>query len=284
MVDSSGRRLGRLFAVGALLVLCGAALGVTAGSVGVGGARAAGPTLTIAYITPTSLQLKLGDGTIVRSGGVVPAGSYMVLVYDDGEDLNPNLTITGPGVALTSDLNSTGMGIDAPSTLGPFTFQTSSSYRIQDTNLGASSLLTFTTTATVSASSGSTSTGSSITTGSSQTSGGGTSTAASSTSSPASTPVRMLGTLRGSVSASGKATLSFGGASIKRLKAGLYRIVTRDHSKSAGLIVRQGSKRAITLSGIAAVGTSNRTMTLSAGKWLFEPTAHGPKTSFSVGK
>jgi hypothetical protein len=262
-----------------VLALCGLALGLSIGSVSATGARSASSTLDITYTSAKSLQVKLSDGTVAGSGTLVPAGTYMVLVYDDpGTDPNPKLTINGPGVAVSSDLNSTGMGIDQPATLGPYTFQTSSSYTVEDTTIGASSLITFTTTATSGTSGGTTSTVPSGSTGSGQT----TTTTATTTTTPASKKVKPLGTLKGSVSASGKPTLTFGGKTLKSLKAGLYSVSVADHSKKAGLILGQSSKHAITLSGAAAVGTSVRTVTLSAGKSFFEASTSGPKTYFSV--
>ena len=165
MREGSGSRRGRIFVAAVVLALCGLALGAGAGSLEA--ATADNATLTITYLNPTTLQVQTGDGTIVKSGGTIPAGSYLVLVYDPaaGGDANPNLTLNGPGVGLSSNLNSTGMGIDYPSTFGPYTFQTSSSYSVEDTNLGASSLITFNTTATATASGGG-----------SSTSGGGSST------------------------------------------------------------------------------------------------------------
>ena len=39
--------------------------------------------------------------------------------------------MSGPGVAINSDLNSTGMGVDGVSTFGPYTFPASASYTVQ---------------------------------------------------------------------------------------------------------------------------------------------------------
>jgi hypothetical protein len=33
---------------------------------------------------------------------------------------------------------------------------------------------------------------------------------------------------------------------------------------------------------VATVGKTTRSLTFGAGKWYFEPTGHGPKTSFVV--
>ena len=281
MREGSGRRRSRRFILAALLALGGLALGAGPGSLEA--ATADNATLTITYVSPTSLQVTLADGTVVKSGGTIPAGSYLVLVYDPaaGGDANPNTTINGPGVGLSSNLNSTGMGIDYPSTFGPYTFQTSSSYSVEDTNLGASSLITFATTATATASGGSGSGGTTTSSGGGST-GGGQSTTTTTSSSAGSKTSTMVGTLKGSVTASGKAALSFDGKAVKALKAGRYKVTAVDHSKKSGLIVGHGSAQPITISGAAAVGTSSRSITLSAGKWFFEASTHGPKTAFSV--
>jgi hypothetical protein len=54
------------------------------------------------------------------------------------------------------------------------------------------------------------------------------------------------------------------------------------HPKTAELIIGTASKPRITLSGTMAAGMSPRTVVLSAGKWFFEPSMHGPKTAFTV--
>ena len=175
----------------------------------------------VTYTSSKSIQVKLSDGTVVGAGTPVPAGSYTVLVYDDpGTYPNPKFTINGPGVALSSDLNSTGMGLDEPATLGPVTFQTSSSYSVEDTNIGASSLVTFyhhgqlgrldldrpprprptAATSTVM-----------------------TTTTATTTTSPGPKPTPTLGTLKGAVSAAGKATLTFDGKAPKNSRPGATR-------------------------------------------------------------
>jgi hypothetical protein len=242
---------------------------------GVGGwldgvpAGAATAELDVTYNSPTSLSVKLAGGAAVASGSTIPAGSYNVIVYDAGVDMNPHLTISGPGVSLSSDLNSTGMGIDQTAPFGPYTFQTSSTYSIEDTNAGASTLVTFNTTATATASSG----------GGSSSSGGSVTSTGSSSSSTGS---RTLGTLSASVGASGKLTLTFGGHAVKSLKAGRYLIRVADHSATAGVTIGSASTHPVTLSGAAAEGPSSKTLTLAKGKWFVEPTPHGPKTWVSV--
>jgi hypothetical protein len=91
-----------------------------------------------------------------------------------------------------------------------------------------------------------------------------------------------VGTVKGSVSVTGKPALSFNGKAVKTLKAGRYTVMVVDHSKKAGLIVWPLGKHSITLSGAAAVGSSSHTVTLGAGKWFFEALTRGPRTYFSV--
>ena len=94
----------------------------------------------------------------------------------------------------------------------------------------------------------------------------------------------MMGTLKGSVSATGKGLLMFGGRIPKTLKAGRYTVTVVDRSKKAGLVVGQTSKRPVTLSAASVTGTSSRSVTLSAGKWFFANSTTGAKTYFTVTK
>jgi hypothetical protein len=278
MSELSSSRRGRLAVAAAALGLGGVTLGLGLGSTGAVGARAAGATVNVTYVTAKTLQVKLSDGTVVGPGASLPSGSYSVLVYDDPSTYpNPNFTMSGPGVSISSNLNSTGMGLDEPATFGPFSFSAGASYSVEDTNIGAASLITFSTSAG-GGSSGSTSTGSTTT--------GQTTTTKTTTTTPAASgpPVgsKLVGTLEGIVSVSGKPTLTFSGKVVKTLKAGRYKVKVADHSKKVGLIVWKLGGRPVTLSGAAAVGSSTHTVTLSAGKTFFETSARGPKTYFTV--
>jgi hypothetical protein len=254
------------------LCACAVVLGVPAGATARLGDAG---TLQITYVGTSSLQVKLGDGTSVPSGGTIPAGSYQVLV-DDPDDTNPRFTMSGPGVSISSDLNSTGMGIDRPAMFGPYTLQTSASYRVADANMSGASAVTFTTSATASAGGGS---GSGGGTSGGGTSGGGTSGGGTSSGS---TGTKLLGTLKAAVAASGKVTLSFAGSAVHSLHKGRYTVSVTDHSKKAGFVVGSASVRAMTLSGTARTGASSHTVTLSTGRWFFAPSARGRKTYFNV--
>jgi hypothetical protein len=104
----------------------------------------------------------------------------------------------------------------------------------------------------------------------------------STSTTPAPKPARSIAVLDGTVSASGKVTLTFAGKIVKTRSAGRYKVTVEDHSKKAGLFVGETSKPALTISGVAAVGTRSRTITLTAGRWFFEAAASGKKTYFSV--
>ena len=261
------------------IALCGCAIGLTAGSARSAGTTIAdGATINVVYTT-NSLQVKTDTGTVLASGTTIPAGSYTIQVYDSGDFPNPKFSMTGPGVSVSSDLNSTGMGIDVPSTFGPFNLPTSSSFTISDSNMGASSRVGFSTSATVmAAGGGGSSTGGGSTTGSG--SGGGTSTGGG-TSSGAGT-VKTLGTFAAAVSATGKPTLMIAGKTVKTAKPGLYKFNVIDHSRKVGLVVGKLGSLPTRLSGVAAVGTSSRNLRLATGKWYFAASATAPKSYFTV--
>ena len=106
--------------------------------------------LYVFYTGSAAIQVKF-NGNVIRSGAVIPAGPYAVIVYDEGDNPNPRFMMAGPAVSIASDLNPSGMGLQSV-VFGPYTFPTNASYRIEDTNLGASSVVTFTTSATSSGS------------------------------------------------------------------------------------------------------------------------------------
>ena len=248
------------------LVPAAVAVALVFGAFFVGSARADG-TLTVRYVGCTGMSV---------SPSPLPAGSYSVLVYDD-DNCNASFTLTGPGVSLSSDLNSTGMGIDHPAgPFGPYTFQAGATYTARDANINASTQ--FTPTAAAGGSSG----GSGGSSGGSGSSGsGGSSTGSGGSSSSGSTGTKTLGTLVGSVSATGKATLKISGATVKKLKAGVYKLTVNDSSKKAGLIIQALGFKAMTESAVSGTGTKTTTLRVIHGKYFFQATG-GPKIYFSV--
>ena len=230
-----------------------------------GDASAVDGTLTVTYVGCTGMRV---------SPNPLPAGSYTVLVYDD-DNCKASFSLTGPGVNLTSDLDSTGMGIDHPAgPFGPYTFQAGATYTARDSNTSGSA--TFTTSAAAgSSSSSSGSSGSS--TGSS--SGSSSSTGTTGSSSPSGT--KTLGALVGAISPTGKATLTISGATVKKLKAGSYKLTVADHSKKAGLIIQALGYHAMTESTLPFTGTKTTTLRVIPGKYFFQASG-GPKTYFTV--
>ena len=251
-----------LFGIAAVASLSLSALGSAA-------SRVDGLTINVFYAA-NSLQAKLSNGTVLASGTVVPPGPYSVVVYDSSEDSNPQFRMTGPGVSVSSDLNPSGMGIEVPMTFGPFLLQASSSYAIFDADMAGGSGIAFTTSATGSSAS------------SEGSSPGGTSTSSSGSTPSGSAATKTLGTLTLSVGASGKPNLTLGGKPVETLKAGRYALLVGDSSRKAGLLIGHGIVHPSTLSGATAVGTSSRTLNLTAGRWFFETSTSGPKIYFTV--
>jgi hypothetical protein len=263
-----------------LLVLSLLAIGALGFASGSGAAiRVGEPELYVTYTGANTVQVTLG-GQVVRSGGSIPSGAYVVLVYDDGYNSTPRFLMSGPGVNISSDLNSTGMGVDGVSTFGPYNFPAGASYTVQQQ--GGPSVSFGTTASAGGASSGGSGGGSSA--GSSGGTSGGSSSGTKSSTSVGSTGTKTMGTLKGSVSATGKGLLMLGGRIPKTLKAGRYTITVVDQSKKAGLVLGQTSKRPVTLSAASTTGPSSHSVTLSAGKWFFANSATGAKTYFTVTK
>jgi hypothetical protein len=276
------KRQQRLFAVAAACLLGVCAF---AGSVSARPAQAP-PNLSVFYVGTSSIRASLDDGSAVTNGRVIPPGSYMVLV-DDPDYPTPRFTITGPGVNVSTNLDSTGMGIDRPYYIGPLTLQASSTYTLRDTNMaGAGATLTFSTSATGGGSSGGGSSGGGSSGGGSSgggSSGGGT----TKTTTKTTTTVKLAGTLKGSVSSAmgmAKPMLTLNGKAPKTLKAGVYKITVSDQSKTAGLVVGQSGKAAITVSSASQVGSRSKNVTFTAGKWYYAAGSGGAKTFFTVTK
>jgi hypothetical protein len=235
-------------------------------------------SIDVYYVGSTALQVKY-DGAVVRSGGVIPPGSYTVVVHDDAYD-SPKFSMSGPGVNWSSDLNTSMGGWDLVGSYGPYTLQPNASYRVEDTGISGS-IVVFGTSADA-ASAGAASSG-----GGSGSSGGSNSNASSgsgSTKTSITTTTKLVGTLRASVGAAGPRTLTFGGKAATTLHAGRYTVAVDDRSKTAGLVVGMTPSHSITLSGASAVGSSSHVVTLSVGRWFYATTAGGAKTYFTVVK
>ena len=245
---------------GCLLAVAAALAPLCLSGPGSAASRANGLTINVTY-TATSLSAKLSNGTVLTSGTVVPPGPYSVVVYDAGDDPNPQFTITGPGAAVSSDLNPTGQGIEVPVTFGPFLLEASSSYEIFDAGMTGGGI-SFTTAAT----------GTSASSDSSSSSKGATGSTATSSANK----------LALFVQPGKKPVLTKEGKPVKTLKAGKYSVLVGDLSTTTGLMIGHGKAKPTTLSGAAATGTSSRTLKLTAGKWFIEGSTKGPKIYFTV--
>jgi hypothetical protein len=238
----------------------------------VGAAKADG-TLTVKYVGCTGMSV---------TPNPLPAGSYTVLVYDD-DNCNASFSLTGPGVNLTSDLNSTGMGIDHPAgPFGPYNFQAGATYTARDSNISASA--SFSTTAgggQTSGGAGGGGGGAGGGGGSTSGAGGSTSGGKTSGSSSSSTGTKTLGNLVATISATGKTTLKLGGATVKKLKAGVYTLTVSDHSKKAGLVIQALGYHAMSESPVSGIGTRTTTLRVIPARYFFRATG-GPKTYFTV--
>ena len=235
---------------------------------------AVSPTMHAVVHEDNTIALTFDDGTPVgsqaRTPPTIPPGTYTIRVVDDA--LEHNFHISGPGV----DQATTTGGTSTPT--WTVTFQPGAEYRFQcDTHLDFM-FGVFDTTGAGSSSS-STSSGSSTTSGGSSSS----SSSSSSTSSKGSTGVTALrGTLAGTLSAAGKATLAFAGKPVARLKAGRYKVSVVDKAASQGFVLRKSGASPITVSSVPFVGTHSVTVVLSTGSWTFSTVAGKSKTLFSV--
>ncbi len=176
--------------------------------------------------------------------------------------------MTGPGAAVSSDLDPSGMGIEVPMTFGPFELEPSASYAIFDAGIGGNAGITFTTSAT----------GSSITPGATPPAPSNGSAASSGGAKAATT----LGALALTVRANGKPMFTIAAKPVRTLKAGKYLLIVGDLSRKAGALIGHGTAPPSTLSGAAAVGTSSRTLKLTSGRWFVEASKRGPKIYFTV--
>jgi hypothetical protein len=256
-------------------LLVGAAFAFTT----LGAAQAAVPTLYVTYALKCTFTMTDDSGKPVTA---IPAGAYQVQVSTPGSfggmDLSgisdltactgaADFQITGPGVNLHTSLNDG----DGSQDVLQATFQANGTYVAQDNNNVAGTRTTFTTTA---ATAGSGSTGSSGGTSS----GGATTTK---TGTPA-TPATLKGILTGTVTAAGKATLTYKHKALATLAPGLYKITVNDKSKKVGLIVQMQHGATTTVSTGPGVGTKTVTVNLKAGQWFFYTAKGAAKSGFIV--
>jgi hypothetical protein len=269
-VPERARRRSVLVLLAALVAL--AALGVTAA----GSARARVlPTIYVNYVgTNCTFTIVTDSGSSVAS--IAPGTYQLTLTATDFESCGavlPAFQLTGPGVSVQSPIDN-GTGDAANYTV---TFQPSSTYLAQDLNQPLSkiafttqasgapptvSLPSNTATKTVTTSSSADPIGSQVA-----------SKAAAAT---------FRGTLDGTVSAAGRATLTYKGKAVTQLIAGRYTLLVADHSAKGGFLIQEPPQLATSVTAAPFVGNRKLTIELRAGQALFYTTFISTKNYFIV--
>ena len=275
--------------VGSASSFWGRALCLAGWFLGVAGAGVAdSATLDITYTSGGGLEVAAGSGTAVTSGTTIPAGLLPRRRVRPRRRHDPQ---PDHQRAWRFTFDHLGMEVDQPQTLGPDSFAPSSTYTVEDTNIGPALLVTFTTSATAPASggsSGASSGGSSLSSGGAvsietSSSGGSGSSSHDAASSAGSSSMTIAGTIKATISAGGKLALTYDRKTLKTLKAGRYTFTVVNHSKQSGLFIGKGSSVAAALSRVGAEGTtSSHTVNLSVGTWFYEATLRGAHTVFTV--
>jgi plastocyanin len=233
---------------------------------------AVSPTMHAVVHQDNTITLTFDDGSPVgnqaRDALTVPAGTYAVRVVDDtGEH---NFHLSGPGVQQATSVD----GSDNAS--WTVTIQAGGTYRFQcDTH---ADFMYGTFQGAGAGTSGGTSGGSSSGGSSGGSSSGGSSSGGSSSGGSSSTTA-LRGTLAGTVAADGKLKLLFNGRVVSKLKAGRYKITVSDRTPARSFVVKQPGRSAITVSGVAFVGSHTVTVNLKVGAWTFYTSAGKKSTS-----
>jgi hypothetical protein len=227
-----------------------------------------------------SIGLTFDDGSLVGNQAAVPPtippGTYSIRVLDDASEHNFHLV--GPGVDQSTDI-----GTSASPTWS-VTLQPGAIYKFVCDNHPDFMYGTFQTSGSSSASSGGGTSGSSSSSGgSSSSSSGGSKSSGGSTSSSTGGSAALSGTLAGTLSATGVATLKLRGKTVSALDAGRYRLTVVDKASSRSFVLQKKGGKAMTVSAPTFVGKHTVTVTLTAGQWSFYTLPGGKsKHSFTV--
>ncbi|HEY3921575.1 MAG TPA: hypothetical protein VGL76_05615 [Gaiellaceae bacterium] len=262
------------------LVVLGATLVLQLGAVR---SHAAVSSNLNAYVhDDASIDLTYADGTDVGSQGrtppTIPAGTYTIHVLDDTSE--HDFHIMGPGVNMQTDVG----GSETDN--WTVTFQPGGSYRFQCDEHPDFMWAAFVASGTATGGSGSSGSGSSGSSGSG--SSGGTSSGTTGTkstggtTSSTGTKSSLVGTLVGTVNATGKVTLTWGGIPVKSLKPGHYKVTVADKTKAKSFVLQEKGHAAKTIGGVAFVGAHSLTLSLTAGTWQFYATGATKKSAFKV--
>jgi hypothetical protein len=258
------RRRTRIFALATLAAALLVAAPVAEGR------ESASLTLDVTFFANGQISVALPDGTPVgtTSGAptVIPAGVYTISVLGPGGCTQlPLFDLSGPGVRLQDDM----IGGEVTSEAHLTTFQPNSTYTWRTDNDSASPVHTFVTSSQV------------LGTAPVPTSTAPTSTTPLSQDIVGSAVIPFRGTLDGTVSASGKLSLSYKGKSVRQLAAGQYTFKITDRSSSRGFILEK-SPKTLSLTAAPFVGKRSAKVDLTVGKWLFLPGGGKPAFTISV--
>jgi hypothetical protein len=249
------------------------------------------PTLYVNYAMNCTFTITSDGGSRVTS--IVP-GTYQVFITTPQVFADVDLTgvtdmtacksftqfsLTGPGVNVATTLQDG----DEDKELDKATFQPSSTYLAVDNNQPSVARVSFTTTATGSATDVNSATQNSSTSGKGQTQSslvGSSSQSSASTTVTASLPLR--GNLIATVSANGTPKLTFKGKGVTALKAGRYTVTASDESSKGGMIIQAIKGGVTTVTGVQFIGKRTMSLNLKAGQWFFYPSFVGAKTYFIV--
>jgi hypothetical protein len=261
--------------LGLLLLL----LAVAAAFVPAAGARqnvrAEFATLYVQYTMNCTFTIVDESGKTVSA---IPPGAYEVEVSTpimfklvNTNNLAPNdftgckgwvqFQLTGPGVNLATTLTT---GCDANDLFPVETFQPNSTYTAQDNNQPSVAHMTFTTLPA----------GGAAPVAPAGPYGSGTGKGEASGGSPLGQDVGktapLRGTIVGTLSSSGKPTLTSNGAPVTTLRAGRYRFVITDKDPKGGFTIQSVDGVSSTdLTGAGYVGKHTQTITLTRGKWMY---------------
>jgi hypothetical protein len=251
--------------VAALLALVGAA------AIGAPAAVPGTPGIYVNYELNCTFRMSVDGGISIASssapGPTLPPGTYNLAVTMPNPAAGytgcarPLFALTGPGVNSVIEFRGEELVDERLTTL-----QTSSTYVAEDRNAPGDTRKVFTT-----AASGS----NSVLLGGSNTQSGPTKTSPQS-GIVGSAIVRYRGQLVATVTAAGKATLKRAGRTVRSLQAGRYEFKVADAAPRAGFFLQRGSRKAVTVAGLAFVGKRTRRIVLAAGKWTFFSKAGKP--------
>jgi hypothetical protein len=232
----------------------------------------ANPILYVNFFANGTISVTLGDGTTVGAPSgtptVIPAGYYTLEFSGPGGcSVLPYFRLKGPGVSIATNGNE-GQVVHPPSSVQ---FSPASSYSWTDDAIPGV-VNQFSTSSQV--------VGSPAVNPPAPTSRGTISSQSQNVVGSALLP--FLGSLSGTISASGKVTLRHNGKPVTNLKAGRYTFNVLSKSPRSGFVIERSGSHTVALARGAFSGRRSMSVSLSSGKWIFMATP-GASSAFVVG-